>query len=190
MTDISLVLAALDAPRHSLLGSLPDLPSQPGLYAIYGGERTWADLGLGVSVPSLPLYVGKAEDSLASRDLRTHFGDGRTGSSTVRRSFAALLRDQLQLSGIPRNTVKPDHFSNFGLSAQDDAKLTAWMRANLEIAVWLFDFSRPLIDVERDVLRHLNPPINILGVNHKWKSRLQAERAVMANQARLWRAQP
>lgn len=190
MTDISPVLAALDAPRHSLLGSLPNLPPQPGMYAIYGGENTWANLGLGAEIPGLPLYVGKAEDSLASRDLGTHFGDGRTGWSTVRRSFAALLRDSLQLSGIPRTLAKPDRFSNFGLSPEDDTRLTAWMRTNLEIAVWLFDFSRPLIDVERDVLRHLNPPINILGVNHKWKSRVQAERAVMANQARAWRAQP
>lgn len=190
MTDIDVVLAALDSPRHRLLLSLPGIPAKPGLYAIYGGGEVWAELGLGAAVRGLPLYVGKAEDSLASRDLRTHFGDGRTGSSTVRRSFAALLRDSLQLSGVPRNTAKPGHFSNFGLSPQDDAKLTAWMRERLEIAVWLSDFSRPLLDVERDVLQRLNPPINILGVNHKWKSRLQAKRAIMADQARTWRAQP
>jgi len=190
MTDIDVVLAALDSPRHRLLLSLPGIPAKPGLYAIYGGEKAWAGLGLGAEIPDLPFYVGKAEDSLVSRDLRTHFGDGRTGSSTVRRSFAALLRDSLQLRATPRNTAKPGYYSNFGLSPEDDAKLTTWMRANLEIAVWLHDFSRPLIDIERDVLHRLNPPINIASVNHKWKSRLQAERSVMADQAPAWRAQP
>src|SRR5579859_3831532 len=68
------------------------VPDRPGLYAIYGESRTWRELGLGAPPDGRPLYLGKAEDSLASRDLKTHFGDGRTGQSTVRRSFAALLR--------------------------------------------------------------------------------------------------
>jgi hypothetical protein len=82
------------------------------------------------------LYVGKAEDSLASRDLKTHFGDGRTGQSTVRRSFAALLHDTLGLPGFPRNIDTPAYFSNYGLSASDDATLTTWMREHLRLAVW------------------------------------------------------
>ena len=40
----------------------------------------------------------KAERSLASRDIRTHFESGKTGSSTLRRSLAALLGDHLKLS--------------------------------------------------------------------------------------------
>jgi len=69
------------------------VPAAPGLYAIYGNGDVWEELGLGDPPDGRPLYVGKAEDSLASRDLKTHLGNGRTGSSTVRRSFAALLRD-------------------------------------------------------------------------------------------------
>jgi hypothetical protein len=64
------------------------VPGRPGLYAIYGGATTWNELGLGEPPDGRPLYIGKAEDSLVTRDLKTHFGDGRTGQSTVRRSFA------------------------------------------------------------------------------------------------------
>jgi len=71
-----------------------------------------------------PLYVGKAENSLVARDVKTHFGDGRTGQSTVRRSFAALLHDELGLRGVPRNTAKPGYYANYGLSAPHDAVLT------------------------------------------------------------------
>lgn len=185
--ELEVVLSALQAPRISLRDAMPDLPSEPGLYAIHGDELAWDQLRLEMPTEDRPLYVGKAEDSLVTRDLLTHFGDGRTGSSTVRRSFAALLRTTLSLSGMPRNPDKPGHFDKYGLSLADDTKLTRWMRDRLEIAVWRKDAARPLVDIEADVLRRWNPAINIAGVDHPSKSFLQAERKVMADQARAWR---
>jgi hypothetical protein len=190
VADLSAVLSALQQPRFALRDALPTLPSRPGLYAIYGDDPAWVDLRLGTPQADTPLYVGKAEDSLAQRDLDTHFGDGRTGSSTVRRSFAALLRQSLSLAGRPRNPAKPGYFSNYGLSPTDDAKLTRWMRDHLELAVWPSDGSRPLSAIEADVLRRWNAPININGVQPQWVSLLRAERRVMADQARAWRPGP
>lgn len=186
VVDIAAVLTALDGPRHSLREVLPKLPAKPGLYAIYGDDVAWGDLGIARSQPGLALYVGKAEDSLIARDLDCHFGNGRTGSSTVRRSFAALLRARLVLSAIPRNPSKPGYFANYGLAAADDAKLTAWMRQHLEIAVWPWDNTDPLVDIERVVLQRLNPPLNIAGVRHAHRASLQAARRLMADQARAW----
>lgn len=185
-SSIDHVLAALDAPRYSLRDALPSLPDAAGLYAIHGTQAVWHALHLGEPVAHLPLYVGKAEDSLVTRDLKTHFGNGRTGSSTVRRTFAALLRADLGLAGVPRNAAKPGHFSNYGLSPSNDQRLTDWMRAHLEIAVWVTDRSQPLRDIERDVLRRLNPPLNIQVVDHRWKAQVQSCRAAMAAEARAW----
>lgn len=56
--------------------------------------------------------MGKAERSLASRDVDTHFSTAKTGSSTLRRSLAGLLVDQLALEGRPRNPAKPERFAN------------------------------------------------------------------------------
>lgn len=70
--------------------------SKPGLYAVYASASTWHDLGLGKPPDSRPLYVGKAENTLAARDVEGHFGMAKraaqspTGSSTLRRSPAAL----------------------------------------------------------------------------------------------------
>jgi hypothetical protein len=70
--------------------------SHPGLYAFYASVATWKALGLGVAPDDRPLYVGKAQNTLASRDIEGHFGlrergvQSPTGSSTLRRSLAAL----------------------------------------------------------------------------------------------------
>jgi hypothetical protein len=54
-----------------------EVPDCPGLYAVHADTDTWIDLGLGEPPDRRPRYIGKAEDSLVSRDLKTHFGDGR-----------------------------------------------------------------------------------------------------------------
>ena len=178
------VLAALAPPGIAIAGAEAHVPECPGLYAIYGDSPTWEQLGLGAPPDERPLYVGKSESSLASRDLRTHFGDGRTGSSTVRRSFAALLREPLGLHAQPRNPNRPERFANYGLAADGDAKLTTWMREHLRIAVWSKAGEEPLTETELAVLTHLIPPLNLKDVTTPWTAHVKAARAVMATEAR------
>lgn len=163
-----------------------DVPDLPGLYAIHGDAAIWRELGLGDPPDDRPLYVGKSESSLAARDIRTHFGDGRTGSSTVRRSFAALLRERLALSALPRNPQKPERFANYALSPADDAKLTRWMREHLRLAVWPRAGSAPLEQIEREVLRRWLPPLNLKDCATRWQPTVKAARAVMAAEAKAW----
>ncbi len=118
MTFTDDALATLSGPRWKIAEAPAHVPDRPGLYAIYGDDEAWSQLAIERRPDDL-LYVGKAEDSLVSRELRGHFAidltrRAQTGSSTVRRSFAALLRDSLGLHGVPRNTAKPGHFSNDG----------------------------------------------------------------------------
>jgi hypothetical protein len=164
------------------------VPGRPGLYAIYGTAVAWRELGLRAPSDVRPLYVGKAEDSLISRDLKTHLGDGRTGQSTVRRSFAALLHDALGLRGVPRNTAKPAYFANYGLSAAHDAALTRWMKESLELATWgkPVDCTFALETIERVLLAELIPPLNLKDVLTPWTGKVKATRAVMAAEARTW----
>jgi hypothetical protein len=97
---------------HSIAQAEAHVPPRPGLYAIHGSAETWVELGLGEPPDDRALYVGKAEDSLITRDIKAHFGDGRTGQSTLRRSLSALLHAPLGLRGMPRNPDKPGHYSN------------------------------------------------------------------------------
>lgn len=91
------------------------IPRAAGLYAVHADPETRKVLGLAEREAGVPLYVGKSEYDLLARDLNTHFAVGRgtkstTGSSTVRRSLAALLREPLELRAVPRDKSKPNRF--------------------------------------------------------------------------------
>ncbi len=184
-STIEEVKQALRGPRHSISDAYDRCPDTPGVYAVYGTEPAWIQLGLQPTETDGPLYVGKAEDSLVRRDLRTHFTTGRTGSSTLRRSIAALLRDELALKAIPRNTARPDHFANFAVESDGDARLTLWMQEWLTIAFWEKRSALDLDDVETMVLATWFPPLNISKIR-KADSRLRLARKAMADEARRW----
>ena len=143
------VVRVLMTHRVLLADELPRLPRAPGLYAVHGSAATWTALNLGEPPDDRPLYVGKSESSLHSRDVMTHFGNGRTGSSTVRRSFAALLRQRLDLRGVPRNRAAPERCANYGLTPEHDTLLTQWMRSHLQLAVWPKEITSPVEVVGR-----------------------------------------
>lgn len=179
-------ISALTGQRWPIVDAQEHLPAVPGLYAVYGSSVAWANLGLKEADIARPLYVGKAEDSFVSRDLRTHFASGKTGQSTVRRSFAALLRASLDLHGRPRNPKNPARFANFGLFPDDDSRLTAWMWLQLSLAAWPTSGDATLRDVEREVVRRLDPPLNIEHLPRASRRELSAARRAMADEARHW----
>lgn len=181
--DLLAALADHGVPFEEFRASVPPAP---GLYAVHGDEPVWTQLGLATSSDVRPVYIGKAEDSLAGRDVGTHFKTGRTGSSTVRRSLAALLRVPLDLRAQPRNPANPGHYANFGLEHAGDERLTAWMCENLRLATWPSPAGTNLGEMETAVLATLEPPLNIDKVRTPWRSQVQGARKQMADEARRW----
>jgi len=160
-------------------------PGRPGLYAVYGNGDVWRRLRLHHG-DDRPLYVGKSEDNLGSRDIRTHFKSGRTGQSTLRRSLAALLRDDLHFSARPRNPSAPAYFSNYALDPASEEALTRWMNEYLSLAFWQRVGDVSLASVEREVLARWEPPLNTNGVRTPWSRQIREARAAMADEARAW----
>lgn len=182
---IAEVLEALTGVRHAHADAVRLVPSEPGIYVFCGGDRAWADLGLTPAFDDQPLYVGKAERSLRGRDVGTHFAAGKTGSSTVRRSRAALLADGLVLVAVPRNGVKPDGSANFGLDDASEDRLSSWMEQRLSLATWSTADSDNLDEIETEVLRRLHPPLNLAKAQEQGE-RLRLVRQRMATAARAW----
>jgi len=183
--------AALRGPGTAIPAATEAVVSnRPGLYALHGEEGVWLQLGLGERPDGRPLYVGKAERSLLSRDLKQHFATGKTGSSSPRRSFAALLAAAgvLKLVAMPRRPAdpEPDKWTHYALEEPGDRGLTDWMLKNLTIAVWEAPPGIVLADVEKTVMRRWKPPLNLSGVTTPWKEQVLAARAVMARRAEKW----
>jgi hypothetical protein len=164
------------------------VPDSPGLYAIYGDAPTWVVLGLDRPPDERPLYVGKAEQSLVTRDLRTHFTTGKTGQSSPRRSFAALLQADLGLVAIPRRPSNPEptKWTHYSLEPGGDERLTKWMMEKLRLAAWPAPPGTPLRAVESAVMAHWQPPLNLTGVAQPWAAAVKAARQEMAAAAREW----
>lgn len=195
-TELERVVAsaksALSGSRLSAIDPALTVPGAAGLYAIYGAAGVWKELGLGAPPDDRPLYVGKAQSSLVSRDLRTHFGDpvpgrrSKTGRSTVRRSLAALLASARGYRGLPRNPSEPGHFDKYGLSPEQDRDLTAWMLERLRLAVWPYTGPVPLERVETEILCLWSPPINLDKVLTPWHDVVDHARRVLRQQAFDW----
>jgi hypothetical protein len=179
-------LAALEAPRAKPISGSSSVPAGPGLYAIHAGGAAWRELGLGEPPDERPLYVGKAERSLASRDVATHFTSGRTGSSTLRRTLAALLRERLALRALPRRQSDPTaaDTTNFTLEPAGDDRLSAWMRDRLRLATCPAPAGTDLTLIEARVLAELLPPLNLKGTRTPWREAILAPRAALAAEAR------
>ncbi len=140
-----------------------EFSSRPGIYAVFCNLS---------EIPNLPyllrdtdiIYIGKTESSQESRDADTHFADGMTGSSTLRRSLGALLRETLDLRPIPRNAspnVKKKQ-SYFKFDPESETRLTRWMQENLSLSFHEFDGSAAqLEEFETGIIKTVVPLLNI-----------------------------
>jgi hypothetical protein len=189
ITFVTAACTALGGVKHTIAEAGQHVADIAGLYAIYGAQTIWQQLGLS-DPDARPLYVGKAEASLKARDLRQHFESSTTGSSTVRRTFAAMLRGSLGFRGVPRDKANRRKWSHYALDDEHEIALTEWMRENLTLAVW----AKPsncgdLYAVEKSVLAKLVPPLNLQdNATSPWLKQVKVARRAMANDARAWAA--
>lgn len=170
--------AALTAAGVSYEEYLTGVDAVPGIFAVAADDAAIAQLGLdAVAFEDNLLYVGAAPTSLLGRDVRGHFHSGRTESSTLRRSLAALLFDELDLALVPRSpgsrTVK------FALTPDAEDRLTAWMKEHLTVSTVAVD-AGDVHAVAGEVVDELEPPLNLKGVAHPWEALIEKRRRLTA----------
>jgi hypothetical protein len=132
----------------------------PGLYSWWADAAGADDLtaGLGLPLRAGLIYAGlagatrwpsgrRSSNTLWSRISGMHLG-ARHEFSTFRRTLGAILADAR------------------GERTIDEASLTAWMKTHLKVIAVPFDDADALGHLEEDVLRTLDPPLNLKGVAH------------------------
>ena len=114
------------------------------------------------------LYVGigpkRAGPRTLGERLRKDHGGSSIGSSTFRQSLAALLIDHLEL------TPKPGYDRSRLVT---EAPLSEWIRANAGLSAVAVE--RPW-DHEDEVIRHLNPPLNLRPGFHPFRHEVDGAR--------------
>ncbi len=137
----------------------------PGIYAIVFNGSDFPDQVLNKAfAKGKIIYIGKTESSQEARDAKTHFADGKTGSSTLRRSIGSLLKPHLSLTPIPRNSTDyaAGRTSFFKYTPEGESKLTQWMQANLGMSFYPFTRSADQLDIlETGLISHFKPPLNL-----------------------------
>ena len=135
----------------------------PGIYAVlYLGKSN--TLGTIKALKSGQIiYIGKTLSSQQSRDADTHFKSGKSGSSTLRRSIGALLREEMKLIPIPRGSGKTEKdTTNYRFDDMSEDFLTSWMVSNLGLAFFEYPKSPDEIrSLELKLLDKLCPVLNI-----------------------------
>jgi hypothetical protein len=126
------------------------------------------------------LYVGMTASSL---DSRCHFNHSHSGFSTFRRSLGAILKQTLDLKAQPRSSGRSSsNTQNFRFDEDGEAQLIEWMRDNLRYAHSAVDEN--VQAVEADLIRSLEPPLNLTGWKNPQKPLIQDLRRVCVREAR------
>ena len=177
------------AVTEELLGRLEELNDDfiaglnrgKGIYIItYAGTELGGGSLWGEQKPKV-VFIGKSKSN-SSR----HFISGSTGSSTVRRSLAALLASKLGLVPIPRSTDEDDNdrYDNYMLDPESEDKLTEWMRGNFTAA--FHEVAEDIVEITQKALIQYSVPMFNFQNNpeNKYGAEIKKYRHRLAEEAR------
>lgn len=135
----------------------------PGIYAIFFSTSYFPFKEITPEKDEI-IYIGKTESSQEKRDAKTHFKNGKTGSSTVRKSIGAMLRETYKLKPIQRNDsdYEKGRFSHFKFDENSEEKISNWMKSNLALSFYEYPKSKEKIEnLEKQLIKRLIPVLNI-----------------------------
>lgn len=168
-------------PSRDGVGQIKEV-ERAGIYAVFA--RRLDCLGDIVIPPSQVVYVGKARNL----KQRNHFNAKHSGFHSPRRTFGAILREELALNPIPRSNGRSEsNYKNFRFDEVGETRLTEWMRENLDYA--FYPYEGDISELERSVIFRSEPPCNLTEWKNPQKQKIQRLRVVCANDAKsVWEA--
>jgi hypothetical protein len=140
---------------------IEEIKDVAGIYAIALNASDFPFFNDPRIVEGTILYVGKSESSIKKRVYKSHFSNNKTGSSTVRRSLGAILKEDLELEPIPRS-IKEKKFRDYAFIYEGEVRLTNWMVNNLSVSFYDYPHGKKQInDLESKIIKRLIPVLNL-----------------------------
>jgi hypothetical protein len=160
------------------------VPQKSGIYAIFlkpGVEF----LGNGIGANGL-IYIGMSSN-LYNREFNDHFESKNTGFSTLRRSIGAVFKEKFSLRAIPRGTGPSEsNFRCYCFKPEDEEKITAWMRVNLDIGACSIG-AADLKKVEAELIKEYMPLLCLKGWNNPFRKHIKELRKRCADEAQNYK---
>ena len=154
----------IEALRFGLksFNEMDSFNEQSAIYAIaFNGNEFPVHFGIDKINKGDIIYIGKTESGLKKRIVKTHFKDGKTGSSTLRRSLGAILIDNLTLEPISRSSAEA-RFRDYKFINKSEKILTEWMINNLSVSFIPYNRGKRLLrKMESEIIYLLSPILNI-----------------------------
>ena len=159
-----------------------ELPTFPGCYVLVVDSEGIKELGLNRNARRSVLYVGKAEDNIRNR-VNTHLLIGGSGSSTLRRSIGALLRENYDLNPQPRSENPSDskRFTNYKFDNGGEEIITFWIVTY--VCFLSVESSNPK-KTEDYLVSEYRPLLNLTGWPNPRKAIIMSKRAESARLAK------
>lgn len=152
------------------------LPDKPAIYGIFADES--GCLSAIDCKDSDLLYVGKSNEL----KRRGHFKIGSTCRSTLRRTFGALLKQELGLNAYARDR-RHDRRSavHFCFDGGGEERLTEWMKANLRIGFSIV--VDDIAEIEKRLIRYCEPVLNLTDWPNPQAEKIKASRRICIDEA-------
>ena len=156
VAKLSLGTAAMspDAFRMADRASL----SRPGLYSWWADDQGAADLGAGLGHHLQPgmIYAGLAG--------ATRWPSGKRSTNTLWSRIAGMHLGRRHEFSTFRRTLGSVLAAQHGVDDIDEAALTSWMNTHLRVLAVPHDDPDTLGRLESEVLKSLDPPLNLQGM--------------------------
>lgn len=175
-------MCSLNLSRAQPIGEI-ELPKFPGCYVLVVDSEGVEALGFNRKARRAALYVGKAEDNIRNR-VNDHLLVGGSGSSSIRRSIGALLREQYDFNPQPRSRKRSDskRFTNYKFDRKGEEIISDWIFAYV---YFLSVKSSNPKETEDLLVSEHHPLLNLTGWPNPERAIIKSERAECARLARF-----
>jgi hypothetical protein len=179
--DVKAILEQLEKEKTTLQ-NVPLIKKQPRICIFYIKDINELHREFFPKEPKQwVLYVGESVN--ISERVKQHLECDQL-PSTLRRSFGAILKQELKLKAIAGGNNKSEsNIRNYRFGDKGERDLTCWMKQSLELSVY-YCFEDKLNELKKGLIAQAKPLLNLTGWENPYRGRIEQLRKLCEEEAK------